>query len=314
MAELNRERHSLDQKLKDLTEELKNQTHACEDAVSLLETEKAATTKLSKENQSLTTELRDLQEAANDMKTRLTAKDTELNIKKIEASRLSEELQKTQALLQKHEEEAIEKSQTIKCLKLETQELLKEQTNKCIFQETIAALRRECEVMMSTSQEKSRKITSLEQEVSQLREEMCQKQNLCYQLEQEQGAQREKNQQLLSRYEAKKLILEQMKRSHSELETELHGVREQLAVLEKQQQAFTHSSERLGQVEKQLAEKEAHCADLEQRLLQTQKKLDQAEKRDRCEERSLYERRKEMENKLDHKNTELEMKAQKLLQ
>ncbi|XP_047673502.1 kinesin-like protein KIF20A isoform X2 [Tachysurus fulvidraco] len=285
LAELNRERHSLDQKLKDLTEELKNQAHACEAAVSLLETEKAATTKLSNENQSLATELRDLQQAANDLKTRLTAKDTELNIKKIEASRLSEELQKTQALLQKHEEEAIEQSQTIKSLKMETQELLKEQTNKCVFQETITALRRECETMMSTSQEKSRKITALEQEVSQLREVMCQKQNLCDQLEQERGAQSEKNQQLLSRYEAKKLIVEQMKRSHSELETELHGVREQLAVLEKQQQAFTHSSERLGQVEKKLAEKEAHCADLEQRLLQTQKKLDQAEKRDRSEER-----------------------------
>ncbi|XP_060716760.1 kinesin-like protein KIF20A isoform X1 [Tachysurus vachellii] len=314
LAKLNRERHSLDQKLKDLTEELKNQAHACEAAVSLLETEKAATTKLSNENQSLATELRDLQQAANDMKTRLTAKDTELNIKKIEASRLSEELQKTQALLQKHEEEAIEQSQTIKSLKLETQELLKEQTNKCVFQETITALRRECETMMSSSQEKSRKITALEQEVSQLREEMCQKQNLCDQLEQERGAQSEKNQQLLSRYEAKKLIVEQIKRSHSELETELHGVREQLVILEKQQQAFTHSSERLEQVEKKLAEKEAHCADLEQRLLQTQKKLDQAEKRDRSEERYLYKRRKEMENKLDHKNTELEMKAQKLLQ
>ncbi|KAK3559427.1 hypothetical protein QTP86_013498 [Hemibagrus guttatus] len=323
LAELNRERDSLDQKLKDLTEEIKKQAHACEAAFSLLETEKSATTKLTNENQALATELRDLQQEATDMKVRLSAKDTELKIKKMEASRLSEELQKAQAHLQKHEEDATERSQTIQSLKLETenlrqklsaQELSKEQTNKCVFQETIAALRRECETMMSTSQEKSRRITALEQEVSQLREEMCQKQTLCNQLEQERGAQREENQHLLSRYEAERMIVEQMKRSHSELETELHDVRQQLAVLEEQQQAFKHSSERVGELEKKLAEKEAHCADLEQKLLQTKTKLDQAEERGRCVESSLNERIKEVEDKLIHKNTELEIKAQDLLQ
>ncbi|XP_058263209.1 kinesin-like protein KIF20A isoform X1 [Hemibagrus wyckioides] len=320
LAELNRERDSLDQKLKDLTEELKKQAHACEAAFSLLETEKSATTKLTNENQALATELRDLQQEATDMKVRLTAKETEFKIKKLEASRLSEELQKAQAHLQKHEEDATERSQTIKSLKLETenlrqklsaQELSKEQTNKCAFQETIAALRRECETMMSTSQEKSRRITALEQEVSQLREEMCQKQTL---FEQERGAQREETQHLLSRYEAKRTIVEQMKRSHSELETELHDVRQQLAVLEEQQQAFKHSSERVGELENKLAENEAHCADLEQRLLQTKNKLDQAEERHRCVESSLNERIKEVEDKLIYKNTELETKAQELLE
>ncbi|MCI4384168.1 hypothetical protein PGIGA_G00035750 [Pangasianodon gigas] len=323
LAELKRELHSLDQKLKDLTEDLKQQAHACDAALSLLETEKAATSKLTNENRALASELSDFQQAANDMKSRLTAMETELSIKTTEAAKLSEELQKAQVLLQKHEEEATEQSQKIKSLKLEAenlrqklsaQELSERQTNKCVFQETIAALRRECETMMSTSQEKSRRIMALEQEVSQIREEMCQKQTLCNQLEQERGAQREEKQHLLGRYEAEKLIVEQLKRSHSELETELHGVRQQLAVLEEQQQAFTHSSKRVGELEKKLSEKEAHCADLEQRLLQTQNKLDQAEERDRQVESSLKERRKEVEDSLVHKNAELEIKAQELLQ
>lgn len=309
--------------MKDLTEDLKKQAHACEAAFSLLETEKAATTKLTNDNRELASRLSDFQQAANDMKSRLTAMETELSIKTTDAARLSDELHKAQALLQEHEEEATEQSEMIKSLKLETenlrqklsaQELSEGHTNKCVFQETISALRRECETMISTSQEKSRRIAALEQEVSQMREEMHQKQTLCNQLEQERGAQREENQHLLGRYEAERLIVEQMKRSHSELETELLGVRQQLADLEEEQQAFTHSSERVGELEKKLGEKEAHCADLEQRLLQTQNKLDKAEERERDVESSLKERRKELEDNLVHKNAELEIKAQELLQ
>lgn len=316
LTELQRERHSLDQKLQDLTEDLKNQAHACEAASSLFETEKAATTKLTNENRALASELCDFQQAANDMKSRLTAMETELHIKTAEAVKVSEELQKAQALLQKHEEKTTEKSQLIESLKLETEnlrqklrakELSEGQTNNCVFQETIAALRRECKTMMSTSQEKNRRITALEQEISQIREEMCHKQSLCNQLEQERGAQREENQHLLSCYEAEKLIVEQMKRSHSELETELHGVRQQLAVLEEQQQRF-------GGLEKKLGEKKAHCADLEQRLLQTQNKLDLAEESYRLLESSLKEKMQEMEYNLVCKNTELDIKAQELLQ
>ncbi|XP_060795753.1 kinesin-like protein KIF20B isoform X2 [Neoarius graeffei] len=317
------ERHSLNQKLKDLTEDLQKQAHACEAAFSSLETEKAATAKLTNENRELASRLSDFQQAANDMKSRLAAMENELSIKTMEATKLSEELHKAQALLHKHEEEATEQSEMIKSLKLEAenlhqklsaQEISEEHTNKCAFQETIAALHKECETMMSTSQEKSRRIMTLEQEVSQMSEEMHQKQSLCNQLEQERGALREENQHLLGRYEAERQIVEQMKRSHSELETELHGVRQQLADLEEQQQAFTHSSERVRELEKKLGEKEAHCADLEQRLLQTQNKLDKAEERERDVESSLKERRKELEDNLVQKNAELEIKAQELLQ
>lgn len=323
LAELKREQHSLEQKLKDLSEDLKEQVHKCDTAFSLLETEKTVTTKLTDENRALARELSVFQQAASDMTSRHTAMETELRIQTTEAAKLSEELQKAQALLRKHEEEATEQSQMIKSPKLETEnldqqlgakELSDGQINKCVFQETIATLRRECETMMSTSLEKSRRITALMQEISQMREEMYQKQTLCTQLEEERGAQKEENQHLLGCYEAKTLVVEQMKRRHSELETELHGVRHQLAVLEEQQQTFTHSSERVGELEKKLDEKETYCADLEQRLLQTKNTLDQAEERKRCLESSLKESRKEVEDNLEDKNAELEIKAQELLQ
>ncbi|XP_053367370.1 kinesin-like protein KIF20B isoform X2 [Clarias gariepinus] len=323
LANLKNERQTLDQKLKDLTEDLKKQAHACEAALSLLETEKAASTKLTNENRALASQLSDFQEVASDMKSRLSAMEAKLSIKTMEAANLSEELQKAKNLLQEHEEKSTEQSQMVKSLKLEAENLRQKldarerseaQANKCVFQETIAALRRECETVMANSQEKSRRITTLEQELSQIREEMCQKQTLCNQLEQKRGAQREENQHLLDRYEAERLIVEQLKRSHSELETELSGVRWQLAVLQKQQQTFTQNSKRLQELEKLFGKKEAHCADLEQRLLQTQNKLDQAEERERHLESTLKKRRKEVDEKLVHKNAELEVKVQELLQ
>ncbi|XP_046710696.1 kinesin-like protein KIF20B isoform X1 [Silurus meridionalis] len=323
LAELERERHSLDENLKKLTEDLEKQAHECESAFSLLDLEKASTTKLKIESKALARELSDFQQAATDMKSRLIAMEAELSVKTMEAAKLSEELQKAKALLQKYENEATEQSQMIKSLKLENEnlhqklnskELLEEQTNKCAFQETITALRRECETMMTASQEKSRRITALEEEVSQVKKEMSQQQTLCNQLEQELGAQRKEHEHLLGSYEAERLIVEQMPRRHSELETELHGVRQQLGVLEKQQQAFKHHSERVKELEKKLEEKEANCADLEQRLHLTQNKLDQAEESGRCLESALKKRRKDVESSLVQKNAELENKTQELLQ
>lgn len=322
LAELKHEQQSLEQKIKDLTEDLKKQAQARETAFSLIETEKATTTKLTNENRALASELGAFHQAANDMKSRLTAMEVELSIKTTKAARLSDELEKSQALLQKHEEESTEQSQMIKSLKLEIEnlqqrsakELSEEQTNKCVFQETISSLRRECETMMASSLEKSMRIKALEQEVGQIREEMCQRQTLYDQLEKKQGAQREENRNLLGRIETERLVVEQMKRSYSELEAELHGVAQQLAVLKEQQQVFLQSSERVGELEEKLGEKEAHCGDLEQRLLRTQNKLNQVEERQRLMESSLKERRKEMKDNLIHKNAELEIKAQELLQ
>ncbi|KAL7857127.1 hypothetical protein SRHO_G00160260 [Serrasalmus rhombeus] len=335
LDELKHEQLSLMQKVNDLRQDLTKQAHAYEVAVSSLETEKAATMKLSNENRALASELNVLQQAASDMSSKLRAMETELSTHASVAAKLSEQLQTAKALIREREEECCEQSSMIESLKLEAEELRQKlstqgQKKGCEFQETIEALRKECEVMMSSTQEKSRKIKAMEQELSQTREEMCHIQNQCNQLKQERDAQREETQNVLGHYEAEKLVVEQMKGSLSELQTELEGLKQQLAQLGQHEQAFTRSSERVLELEKELAEREAHCTALQKKLLHTQKELGQTEevlKKERCkieeeeEKRTIEsskarddaERRREMEEELLHKDAELEAKAQELL-
>ncbi|XP_036428902.1 kinesin-like protein KIF20B [Colossoma macropomum] len=335
LDELKHEHLSLKQKVKDLMEDLTKQARAYEAAVSSLETEKAATMKLTNENKALASELNVLQQAASDMSSKLRAMETELSTQASVAAKLSEQLQTAKALIREREEECCEQSSMIESLKLEAEDLRQKlstrgQKKGCEFQETIEALRKECEVMMSSTQEKSRKIKAMEQELSQTREEMCHMQNQCNQLKQERDAQREETQNVLGRYEAEKLVVEQMKGSLSELQTELDVLKQQLAQLGQHEQAFMRSSESVLELEKELAEREAHCASLQEKLLHTQNELGQAEevlKKERCrtaeeeEKRTAEsskakddaERRRVMEEELLHKDVELEAKAQELL-
>uniref|UniRef100_A0AAR2LAE4 Kinesin motor domain-containing protein n=1 Tax=Pygocentrus nattereri TaxID=42514 RepID=A0AAR2LAE4_PYGNA len=281
LDELKQEQLSLMQKVNDLRQDLTKQARAYEVAVSSLETEKAATMKLSNENRALASELNVLQQAASDMNSKLRAMETELSTHASVAAKLSEQLQTAKALIREREEECCEQSSMIESLKLEAEELRQKlstqgQKKGCEFQETIEALRKECEVMMSSTQEKSRKIKAMEQELSQTREEMCHIQNQCNQLKQERDAQREETQNVLGHYEAEKLVVEQMKGSLSELQTELEGLKQQLA--------------QLGQHEQE-----------EKRTIESSKARDDAE------------RRREMEEELLHKDAELEAKAQELL-
>ncbi|KAL7869066.1 hypothetical protein AOLI_G00130540 [Acnodon oligacanthus] len=335
LDELKHEQLSLKQKVNDLMEDLTKQARAYEGAVSSLETEKAATMKLSNENRALASELNVLQQAASDMSSKLRAVETELSTQTSVAAKLSEQHQTAKALIREREEECCEQSSMIESLKLEAEELRQKlstqgQKRSCEFQETVEALRKECEVMMSSTQEKSRKIKAMEQELSQTREEMCHIQNQCNQLKQERDAQREETQNVLGRYKAEKLVVEQMKGSMSELQTELEGLKQQLAQLGQHEQAFTRSSERVLELEKELAEREAHCAALQKKLLHTENELGQTKevlKKERCrieedeEKRTVEsskarddaERRREMEEGLLHKDAELEAKAQELL-
>ncbi|XP_072524163.1 kinesin-like protein KIF20B [Salminus brasiliensis] len=336
LDELKHEQLSLKQKLKDLTEDLTKQACAHEAAVASLESEKAATMKLTNENGALASELNVLQQAASDMCSELKSMETKLSTQATAAAKLSEELETAKALIREREGERTELSSTIECLKLEAKNLRQElgaqgQKSGCEFQETIQALRKECEVVMSNTQEKSRRIKALEQELAQTREEMSHMQDQCRQLDQELDAQRQENQNILGRYEAEKLAVEQMKIKQSELRAELDDVKQQLAQQEQHEQAFTRSSLRVMELEKELSEREAHCAALQERLLHTQDELGKAKdvlKKERCrtseeEKRKTSEsskawdeaerRRREMEEKLVHKDADLEVKTQELL-
>ncbi|XP_066522684.1 kinesin-like protein KIF20B isoform X2 [Hoplias malabaricus] len=322
----------LQQKVKDLTEDLMKQASACEAAVSSLEKARAANMKLTDENRALGSEINVLQQAASNMSSKLKAMETELSTQMTVAANLSEQLHMAKALIREREEECSEQFSTIESLKLEAENLRQKlgtqgKMNDSKFQYTVEALRKECEAMMSTTQEKSRRIKAVEQELNETKMELCHFQNQCNQLKQERDALKEEHDNILSLYNSKKLALEQFQRSHSELQSELDSLRQQL---EQREQAFTHSAENVVQLQKELAEREAHGAALQERLLHTQEELGQAQEdlkkqQSRTEEEEknaaesskvrddAHRRRREMEEELIHKDTKLQIKTQELL-
>ncbi|KAK1794517.1 hypothetical protein P4O66_010774, partial [Electrophorus voltai] len=338
---LKHEQDSLQEKVKELTDELKKQAQAYGSTVSMLEAEKAATAKLAGENRALSSKLSELQQTTSDMSVKLKALKTDLGTQISAAIKLSEELETAKALLREGEEERSKQSSTIGSLKLEVenlrqklhahaQELFQGRESDCAFRKTIESLRKECEAMMSASQEKSRRIEALEPELSRAREELCQLENTHEQFRRERDAQREEACHALDHYEAERQAAEQAIAHSSELRVELDGARQRLAALEEQARASSHSSERARELELELAERHAQCASLQETLQQCQSELAQAREAlrkqrgtaEEVEKRSVEawntsqeaeRRRREMEQELACKDAELKTKAQESL-
>uniref|UniRef100_A0A4W4G448 Kinesin motor domain-containing protein n=1 Tax=Electrophorus electricus TaxID=8005 RepID=A0A4W4G448_ELEEL len=288
---LKHEQDSLQEKVKELTDELKKQAQAYGSTVSMLEAEKAATAKLAGENRALSSKLSELQQTTSDMSVKLKALKTDLGTQISAAIKLSEELETAKALLREGEEERSKQSSTIGSLKLEVENL----------RQKLHSLRKECEAMMSASQEKSRRIEALEPELSRAREELCQLENTHEQFRRERDAQREEACHALDHYEAER----------------------QAAERQAAEQATAHSSE----LRLELAERHAQCASLQETLQQCQSELAQAREAlrkqrgtaEEVEKRSVEawntsqeaeRRRREMEQELACKDAELKTKAQ----
>ncbi|XP_076844172.1 uncharacterized protein LOC143489205 [Brachyhypopomus gauderio] len=138
--------------------------------VSMLETERAATTRLTAENQALTCKLVEFQQITNEMSTKLQALETDLSIQTNTVVDLSEELQEAKAVLRDGEEERTQQSSTISSLKLEVGEL--QQKLHTLSRESDCDFQRNIKAIMITLNEKSRKIEALETELSRTRKEM----------------------------------------------------------------------------------------------------------------------------------------------
>ncbi|XP_076844269.1 uncharacterized protein LOC143489285 isoform X3 [Brachyhypopomus gauderio] len=245
LDQMQHEQHSLKEKVMELSSDLTKQDLVYRNTVSMLETERAATTRLTAENQALTWKLVEFQQITNEMSTKLQALETDLSIQTNTVVDLSEELQKAKALLRNGEEERSQQSSTISSLKLEVGEL----------QQTLHTLSRgrksNCAYMavVTSSNEESRRIEAMERVLSSTRKEI---QKACEELRQKQDA--EKNE-----------------RSR----------------------------------ERELAELKAMCTALREKLQQCQNEQAQVEKAQR--------RQKDMEEKLAHKDLELNSKAQEVL-
>ncbi|KTF75741.1 hypothetical protein cypCar_00037272 [Cyprinus carpio] len=229
LNELKLERCSLEKKVCDLSDRLAELTHAHEATVVM---ERAEVNKVTNENKTLANELNELQQAVNEMSSKLKTLQIELNTQTKIANELSEELDAAKALIKEHQAESSSQSKTIESLMSEADNLHQELHACQLSRDKKEA---ECEKMVELSHEKSRQINDLEQEISQTRANMCQLEELCSQLKYERDDQAQEYQSLLSRYEAQKFVVTQIK-SNSELLEELTALKHQQGRIEEQEQ------------------------------------------------------------------------------
>jgi len=301
LNELTLEKCSLEKTVCDLTDRLAELTHAHEATVAM---ERAEVNKVTNENKAVANELHVLQQSANEMSSKLKTLQMELSTQTNMASDLSEKLDTARALIKEHQAEFCCQSKTIESLMTETGNLHQE-LSAC--QLSRDKKEDECMRMVELSQENSRQINALEQEVSQTKANVCQLKELCNQLKNERDAQAQEYQSLLSRYEAQKLIMAQ-KRSNSELLKELTTLKHQKLRMDDQEQDSRDDCWKT----------------LQDKLMQMLRKLNQHEdvlnvvraivENEITKARDEAKRRLDaMEKDLSHKDAELETKTKDLL-
>ncbi|XP_042161892.1 kinesin-like protein KIF20B isoform X1 [Oncorhynchus tshawytscha] len=280
--ELKREKVSFEQNLQKLTNNLEEQTDDCEAVMVLLEKERKETARLSKDNKALVNGIFQLQQTSQKAESSVKTLQTELIEQTERSANLLEELEAARALLKELEDKSNEKSKTVESLTLETERLQKEaeelkvssvQRNDSKFHDTIDAMKRECESVVEQLLQKSQWIADLEQELNQVREQLSGQEELCSQLRHELETLRSEAQFNLQDYELEKGAYNEITKSYSDLEQMAGHLKERIVDLEVQVQASEGSSERVVELEKQLAEREAQCGALQARLEVAQQKL-----------------------------------------
>ncbi|XP_067285530.1 kinesin-like protein KIF20B [Pseudorasbora parva] len=301
LNELKLENCSLEKTVCDISDRLAELTDAHEANVAK---ERAEVIKVTNENKTLANELQVLQQAANEMSSNLKTIQMELSTQTTMANDLSEKLDAARALIKEHQAESCSQSKTIDSLMTEADHL-RQELSTC--QLSHDKKEEECKRVVELSQEKSRQISDLEQEVTQTRANICQLKELCGSLKYERDAQAQEYQSLLSRYEAQKLVMAQI-RSNSELLGELTALKQQQGRMEEQEQDSRDDCWKT----------------LQDKLMQTLSKLNQHEEvlnvvreiveNEISKARDEAKRRiSAMEKDLSHKDADLETKAQELL-
>ncbi|KAM9411753.1 kinesin-like protein KIF20B isoform 2-T2 [Salvelinus alpinus] len=284
--ELNHEKVSFEQTLQKITDDLEEQTDDCEAVMASLEKERKETARLSKDNKALVNGIFQLQQTSQKAESSVKTLQTELIAQTERSANLLEELEAARALLKELEDKSNEKSKTIESLTLETERLRKEaeelkvssvQRNNSKFHDTIDAMKRECESVVEQLLQKNQWIADLEQELNQVREQLSGQEELCSQLRHELETLRSEAQFNLQDYEFEKGAYNEITKSYSDLEQMAGHLKERIVDLEVQVQASGGSSERVVELEKQLAEREAQCGALQARLGEAQRKLAQVE-------------------------------------
>uniref|UniRef100_A0A4W5MAJ6 Kinesin family member 20Bb n=1 Tax=Hucho hucho TaxID=62062 RepID=A0A4W5MAJ6_9TELE len=292
--ELKRERVSFEQTIQKLSDDLEEQTDCCEAVIASLEKERKETARLSKDNKDLVNDIFQLQQTSQNVESSVKTLQTELTKQTERSAKLPEELEAARALLKGLKDKSNEKYQTIESLTLVTEQLRKDaeqlkvssaQRNNSKFHDTIDAMKRECEIVVEKLVQKSQRIADLEQELNQVREQLSGQEELCNQLE----TQRSEAQFNLQRYELENGAYNEIMKSYADLKKVAGHQKEQIVDLEVQ--ASGGSSERVAELEEQLAEKEAQCRARQERLEEAQRKLEEVESHRKSKEKVIEDMR-----------------------
>ncbi|XP_014013775.1 kinesin-like protein KIF20B isoform X2 [Salmo salar] len=292
--ELKREKVSFEQTVQKLSDDLEEQTDCCEAVMASLEKERKKTARLSKDNKALVNGIFQSQQTSQKVESSVKTLQTELTEQTGRSAKLPEELEAARALLKGLKDKSNEKYQTIESLTLETERLRKDaeelkvssaQRNNSKFHDTIDAMKRECEIVVEKSVQKSQRIADLEQELNQVREQLSGQEELCNQLE----TQRLEAQFNLQGYELENGAYNEIMKSYADLKKVAGHQKEQIVDL--QVQASGGSSERVAELEKQLADMEAQCSALQERLEEAQRKLEEVESHGKSKEKVIEDMR-----------------------
>uniref|UniRef100_A0A8C7QDH6 Kinesin family member 20Bb n=1 Tax=Oncorhynchus mykiss TaxID=8022 RepID=A0A8C7QDH6_ONCMY len=283
--ELKRERVSFEQTVQKLSDDLEEQTDCCEAVMASLEKERKETARLSKDNKALVNGIFQLQQTSLKVESSVKTLQTELTEQTERSAKLPEELEAARALSKGLKDKSNQKYQTIESLTLETERLRKDaeelkvssaQRNNSKFHDTIDAMKRQCEIVVEKSVQKSQRIADLEQELNQVREQLSGQEELCNQLE----TQWSEAQFNLQGYELENGASNKIMKSYADLKKVAGHQKEQIVDLEVQVQASGGSSEKIAQ-----------CRALQERLEEAQRKLEEVESHGKSKEKVIEDMR-----------------------
>ncbi|XP_046888743.1 kinesin-like protein KIF20B isoform X3 [Hypomesus transpacificus] len=282
-AEAKQARVALQQTVDKLTSDLEAQTEEWEVLATSLEKERRDTARLTKENKALVNGIFQLQVTSEKAGSEVTELQAKLRLQSQTTNQLSEELANAKTLQKELEDQVRDKTKTVEALtqevdrlKQEGEKLSKEVVrvgqeaeNKVEkvsseqksatsgFHATMDALRKECEFAVERSAQRGRQVADLQLEVTEIKGHLCEREEECGQLRLELETQQALAQTQLNQAETQTTA--RALQTSTALQAEVGLLTEQL-------RASEASCTRGTELQRQLAEREAECTALQERL------------------------------------------------
>ncbi|KAM4624008.1 uncharacterized protein ACJ7VT_004964 [Polymixia lowei] len=267
MEALKEECVCLERRVESLTADVEQQGSDCECLMSSLESEQKETSRLQKENKALVNGMFVLQNTVQSNSSEVTSLQSQLREETDRVKSLSEQLDIAKAHLQTLEDKSEEKTKTIECLIQEANGLRKEikeeqeEGRTRAFHTALEQLKKESEEALERSAQKSQQIEHLQREIAHLTSLLTDSEGVSVELREELANQKEASSRQLHTWQKEKGLLMQ--------QTE--------GLLMQQKASCTMET----MLKQQLAESEAQCAALQERL----EEMERAEERKRENEK-----------------------------